>query len=717
MQTSEGLYHRVRWDARFDPARFTLGVLQRGAEPKRVPLTSFVPGGEVPWHRVLFFEADGEVVWDRRTGVDRIDLTDAGRMQAPRRLPSPFFEPTTPQNWDGTAWGTTAVPRSGSSTLRVLTWNTLWDRYDAELLDTARRRPLLLDALRNADADVIALQEVTSELLRLIRATEWVRKDYTLAPGGRDVDEYGLLLLSRLPVTEAGHHVFGPHKALSAIVVESEPYGLVTVAVTHLTSDHTAEGPAVRVRQLDEAADGLAALEGPTVVLGDFNDIGNTAELRLGLRDAWTSVHGSDDQTPTFEPCRNPLAALSSLTGGSGRLDRILLHGAEARRAVLRGDIPDADGLFASDHYGVEADLGPLSDPFVETTARQVREVFAEGTVQLVGSRRLGCALADADLDLVAALPGEVAIAAVRDRLATAVPDATGLRVVEGARVPGVRFRVGGLGVDLAVVGTDEIPPDEAVARRSELGRSAAVALSAVSDARAVLELVGTRRDAFVRLAREVKAWARARGLDSAPFGGVPGIGWAVLAARTVCEQGGSSGPELLKHFFGSWAAWDWRTAVGGPDTEFPLTVMTPSEPVRPCTERVSTGGRDLIAEELFRAWEVLETHTDPWPELLAVPPLDSRHRQWLVVTTPEDQTGRVRGRMHGLLRALDEAGASAVHAWPRPFTTDPVRYGIGLGPNPLDAARLTDVSSDWVRGLAGVTLTPWEKAGAPRLR
>lgn len=77
MRTSEEIYHRVRWDARFDPARFVLGVAQRGREPKRVPLDRFTPGGDIPWHRVLFFEADGEVVWDRATGTDRIDATDS----------------------------------------------------------------------------------------------------------------------------------------------------------------------------------------------------------------------------------------------------------------------------------------------------------------------------------------------------------------------------------------------------------------------------------------------------------------------------------------------------------------------------------------------------------------------------------------------------------------------------------------------------------------
>ncbi|WP_219910934.1 poly(A) polymerase [Saccharothrix carnea] len=99
-----------------------------------------------------------------------------------------------------------------------------------------------------------------------------------------------------------------------------------------------------------------------------------------------------------------------------------------------------------------------------------------------------------------------------------------------------------GLGVDLAVAGDD------------------GVALSAVGDAEAVTAAVGGRAGDFARLARAVKAWARARGLDSAPFGGVPGLGWSVLAARTTREW---DGPDLLAGFFATWAAWDWRDPIG----------------------------------------------------------------------------------------------------------------------------------------------------------
>ncbi|MFI9602012.1 RNA repair domain-containing protein [Streptomyces sp. NPDC052043] len=87
MRTSDEIYHRVRWDPRFDPARFVLGIRRRGDGIARVPLSSFVPGGDIPWHRVVFIEADGEVVWDRTTGVDRVDQSRAGRVRDPQADP------------------------------------------------------------------------------------------------------------------------------------------------------------------------------------------------------------------------------------------------------------------------------------------------------------------------------------------------------------------------------------------------------------------------------------------------------------------------------------------------------------------------------------------------------------------------------------------------------------------------------------------------------
>jgi poly(A) polymerase len=79
VRTSEEIYHRVRWDPRLDASRFVFGVATRDGGPKRIPLTAFNPGGDIPWHRVLFVEADGQRVWDRSTGVDLVGSPRPGR--------------------------------------------------------------------------------------------------------------------------------------------------------------------------------------------------------------------------------------------------------------------------------------------------------------------------------------------------------------------------------------------------------------------------------------------------------------------------------------------------------------------------------------------------------------------------------------------------------------------------------------------------------------
>ncbi len=920
MRTSEQVFHQVRWDPRFDPTRFFLGINVRGAAPTRIPLIRFSPGGDIPWHRVLFVEADGELVWDRASGIDRIDSSTAGRVRATRTLPSPFFTPCTPHAWDPAAGWVPATPRDAvpPDGLRILTWNTLWDRYDSDRIDTAARRPLLIAALERADADVIALQEVERDLLDRILASDWVRAGYTIDtdPSGRDVDDSGDLLLSRIPVREAGRSILGRYKAVTAITLGIGT-GPLVIMTAHLTSDHAENGSGRRETELTRVAEGLSGVDGQLVFVGDFNDSGDRAARVLGLRDAWTDVHGADDRTPTFDPVRNPLAAVGSLTGRAARLDRVLLRpgGPRAIGADLVGTEP-VNGLFPSDHYGVAVDLsvtvppadavdlpptartavawippdelwpaiqavrlahdpsvdrwpphvnllfgfvpesaftdavprladavtgiapftarldgvrvfrhrddstvwldptaaGPqpwtalrhalelrfprclgrpdgyrphltlgraphpdrlvtaCADRLAPVSARvgdlvvlsrrgtepmRARAVVTLGTgevrwlpddaadvmlvdndndndggdvadrvrvalpgsvVHVVGSRRLGCALPGADIDLVAAVPGSVDLFAVQARIVASLADADAARPVTGARVPGLRWRMSGRDVDLVLVGTGDISPAEAVARRADLDAATAVAVSAVSDAEEILRVVPN----VAELARTIKEWARVRGLDSAPFGSLPGIAWTVLAAKTVREVGDVPAAGLLHHFFGTWAGWDWRVPVTlTGDALAPvsaaMTILTPSYPIRSCTEQVSPGIRDLLTRELYRAWEGQD------PE-----PMHRRHVAWAVVSVrsvarePFEATiGRFRGRVRALLTALHDAGAADAHAWPRPFEKTPTlqRYAIGLGRTPPDADRLADVASGWVNGMPGARVDRSDGGEIPTLR
>ncbi|MER6102586.1 hypothetical protein ABT115_09685 [Streptomyces sp. NPDC001832] len=94
--------------------------------------------------------------------------------------------------------------------------------------------------------------------------------------------------------------------------------------------------------------------------------------------------------------------------------------------------------------------------------------------------------------------------------------------------------------------------------------------------------------------------------------------------------------------------------------------MLTPTAPVRSCTAQVSAAGRDLVAEELLRAWEVLESAADSGPvphaRLCAPPPLYERHAAWAIVSVRQGpDEGRFRGRLLTLLAALSawaDAGA-----------------------------------------------------------
>jgi hypothetical protein len=167
---------------------------------------------------------------------------------------------------------------------------------------------------------------------------------------------------------------------------------------------------------------------------------------------------------------------------------------------------------------------------------------------------------------------------------------------------------------------------------------------------------------------------------------------------------------DLRTEFFGKWAAWDWRepvTLLGDyvPQTEDPMTIMTPSAPVRSCTEQVSAGIRDLITAELYAAWENRD----------AEPP-HRRHAAWAVITANPNDLNTL-GRLRGRIRALVDKLTPDAHAWPTPFEENEsvVRYAIGLGANPPTAAELAAIAEQWV--MPGVTVSLAGNGDVPTLR
>jgi len=81
LRTSREVYDQIRWDPRLDAAAFTIGYETRDEE---IPLPSFDPEGEIPWHRIQFIRRGETVVWDRRL---RTDLLAGKRREPPPSAP------------------------------------------------------------------------------------------------------------------------------------------------------------------------------------------------------------------------------------------------------------------------------------------------------------------------------------------------------------------------------------------------------------------------------------------------------------------------------------------------------------------------------------------------------------------------------------------------------------------------------------------------------
>lgn len=93
MRTSKEIYDRIHWDDGYDERWFSVGYHDREKGIIEVPFTSFVPDGDIPWHRVQRFRCGNTLVWDRATGLDLVAtlrLEPARPDARPEKAPRPF---------------------------------------------------------------------------------------------------------------------------------------------------------------------------------------------------------------------------------------------------------------------------------------------------------------------------------------------------------------------------------------------------------------------------------------------------------------------------------------------------------------------------------------------------------------------------------------------------------------------------------------------------
>jgi len=271
------------------------------------------------------------------------------------------------------------VVRSG--VVRVATLN-LWGKHGA----WDERRSVLVDGLRQLRPGIIAFQEAVvtdgyDQVADLLGASYHVAHQ-----AGREADGTGLSIASRWEMGEVWeetlHVTYRVDPSEIAVVEILVPGPLGTLLFAHhnaswqLGFEHERELEAVAASRLVEHMLGEREV-GYVVLAGDFNAAPDSASVRFwhGLqslgetsvcyRDAWESTHPVDPGH-TFTP-RNPL-----VTGGDNwplelgrRIDYVMVrcvdHGPtlDVTACERMFDEP-VEGVWASDHFGVVADLAIL---------------------------------------------------------------------------------------------------------------------------------------------------------------------------------------------------------------------------------------------------------------------------------------------------------------------------------------------------------------------
>jgi endonuclease/exonuclease/phosphatase family metal-dependent hydrolase len=257
--------------------------------------------------------------------------------------------------------------------IRVATQN-IW-RFHG---DWENRRRLLVDGLRELAPDVVGFQEAV------------VTRDYDqpqdlLSPvydvvhhGARAADGGGESIATRWPLGEVREHENG---TLAAEIRTPEPLGRIVFVNPPLSypkdTEVDRERQAVEVARLVE--DMLAGRPAHVILAGDLNAEPEAASIRFlrGLqsldgmsvcyRDAWEAAHpGEPGHTFTPENPTMPTGETGAWALEPGRrIDYILIrssgHGPTLDTVSCERLFDEAvDGTWASDHFGVTAELSCL---------------------------------------------------------------------------------------------------------------------------------------------------------------------------------------------------------------------------------------------------------------------------------------------------------------------------------------------------------------------
>ena len=240
--------------------------------------------------------------------------------------------------------------------LTVATFNIWFDDYYAE-----QRYLAIADLLCERRPDVIVLQEVTPEALEIFLDQPWVRDRYLSASAvGGDAGNYGMLMLSRVPIARATYSRLPTRQSRGFIEAELAVNDVrLIVCCLHLDSGKSSAR--LRSWQLRRIFRAQKSAE-DAVLLGDFN-MRDSENDRIAppYCDIWPMLRPHEPGF-TEDTSINHMRFDARNKKRQVRFDRVLLKGTRWRAASIEllGTQPISHELprvFPSDHFGVECRL------------------------------------------------------------------------------------------------------------------------------------------------------------------------------------------------------------------------------------------------------------------------------------------------------------------------------------------------------------------------
>lgn len=151
---------------------------------------------------------------------------------------------------------------------------------------------------------------------------------------GRSIDhdggEYGVAVLSKLPITGMKHHLLpGGEERRTALEVQVTVEGIeVPVSFVSIHNDWSTEE--VRSGQVAALLDGLKEVKHPVILAGDFNGELEDASMKLLVKEGWKVL---DKKGVKTAPSNEPKVEIDFIAT-RGLMANLLEHGAMEERVV-----------------------------------------------------------------------------------------------------------------------------------------------------------------------------------------------------------------------------------------------------------------------------------------------------------------------------------------------------------------------------------------------